>query len=172
MSLERFEQSLESSALRNVAHHWAAARGEKRMPAWDDLKPSAIKEQLNIVWSWRFDPVSRQFIGRLAGARIESVLGMSIRGARMADVFGRYDYAKALARHTRVMTEPALFRGRGLIFRHLDRFDIGERIILPLADDGEHGDGILGVTEVQSNYGTPPEKVVRGAEVESWFTLA
>ena len=171
MSLERFEHSVESPALRNVIRHWAQARGGRRMPGWDDLKPSAIKEQLTIIWSWRFDPVSCEFIGRLAGERIESVLGMSVRGARMSDVFARHDYAMAFARHTRVMTEPAFFRGHGLVFRHLDRFDIGERIILPLADDGEHGDGIFGATEYQSNYGLPPEDVVRGAEIEAWFTL-
>jgi len=172
MSLERFDHSIESPALRNVVRHWTEARGARLMPGWNDLKPTAIKDQLTIIWVWRFDSVSRQFIGRLAGERIESVLGVSIRGARMSEVFARHDYAKALARHMRVMTEPALFRGQGLIFRHLDRFDMGERIILPLADDGEHGDGIIGVTEFESNYGTPPKDVVRGAESESWFTLA
>ena len=142
------------------------------MPGWGDLKPSAMKEQLKNIWVWRFDSASREFVGRLAGERIESVLGLSIRGARMADVFARHDYTKAFARHLRVMTEPALYRGHGLIFRHLDRFDMGERIILPLADDGEHGDGIIGVTEFESNYGAPSEDVLRGAETGSWFTLA
>jgi hypothetical protein len=171
MSLERFEHSIESPSLRNVVHHWVEARGARAMPGWDNLKPSAIKEQLTIIWVWRFDSVSRQFVGRLAGERIESVLGVSIRGARMSEVFARHDYAKAFARHMRVMTEPACYRGHGLVFRHLDRFDMGERVILPLADDGEHGDGILGATEFESNYGTPPADVVRGAEVEQWFTL-
>ncbi|HTW35771.1 MAG TPA: PAS domain-containing protein [Rhizomicrobium sp.] len=172
MSLERFEHSIESLALRNVVRHWAEARGGRRMPGWDNLNPAAIKAQLAIIWSWRFDPVSRQFIGRLAGERIESVLGMSVRGTPMSEVFARHDYAMALARHTRVVTEPAFYRGHGLVFRHLDRFDIGERIILPLADDGEHADGIIGATEFHSNYGTPPKDVERGAEIEEWFTLA
>jgi len=171
MSLERFEHSVESPALRNVIRHWSEARGTRRMPGWDNLSPAAIKEQLTIIWCWRFDSVSRDFVGRLAGERIESVLGMSIRGVRMSQVFARHDYAKALARHMRVMTGPAFFRGQGLVFRHLERFDIGERIILPLADDGAHGDGILGATEYQSNYGMPPEDVLRGAETAQWFTL-
>jgi hypothetical protein len=171
MSLERFEHSIESPALRNVVRHWVEVRGGRRMPGWNNLNPAAIKEQLTIIWCWRFDPASRDFVGKLAGERIESVLGMSVRGARMSEVFARHDYAKAFARHTRVMTEPVLYRGHGLVFRHLDRFDIGERIILPLGDDGEHGDGILGATEYESNYGSPPEDVVRGAEFEEWFTL-
>jgi len=171
MSLERFEHSIESPALRNVVRHWAQARRDRRMPGWENLSPAAMKEQLTIIWSWRFDPVSRDFIGRLAGERIESVLGTSVRGARMSEVFAKHDYAKALARHMRVMTQPALYRGHGLVFRHFDRFDMGERVILPLADDGEHGDGIVGATEYQSNYGSPPEDVVRGAEIEEWFTL-
>lgn len=171
MSLERFEHSIESPALRNVVRHWTEARGSLRMPRWDKLNPAAIKEQLTIIWSWRFDSATRDFIGRLAGERIESVVGMSIRGVRMAEVFAMHDYAKTFKRHMRVMTEPALYRGHGLVFRHLDRFDIGERIILPLGDDGAHGDAVLGATEYQSNYGSPPEDVVRGAETEEWFTL-
>lgn len=171
MSLERFEHSIESPALKQVVRHWAEVRGDRLMPAWEDLKPSAIKEQLKIIWVWRFDPASSEFIGRLAGERIESVLGMSIRGARMSDVFARYDYAKAFARHLRVMTEPALYHGEGLIFRHLDRFDMGQRVILPLANDGQHGDGIIGATEFESNYGEPPDDVLAGAETPSWFTL-
>ena len=172
MSLEIFEHSIESPALGRVVRHWADVRRDRLMPAWEDLKPSAIKEQLKIIWMWRFDSARREFIGRLAGERIESVLGMSIRGARMAEVFARHDYAKALARHMRVMTEPALYHANGLIFRHLERFDMGERVILPLASDGKHGDGIIGVTEFESNYGEPPDDVVRGAETGSWFTLA
>ena len=171
MSLERFEHSLESQALRKILRHWAEARADRRMPGWEDLKPSAIKDQLAIIWCWRFDSATREFIGRLAGERIEFVLGTSIRGKSMKDVFAHHDYELAYQRHLRVVTEPAFFRGHGLVYRHLDRFDIGERIILPLAKDGEHADGIIGATDFQSSFGAPSEEVLHGAEVAEWFTL-
>jgi hypothetical protein len=171
MSLERFEQSIESPALRKVVRHWADVRGGRRMPGWDDLKPQAIKEQLPIIWAWRFDARAREFIGRLAGERIEQVFALSIRGRSMSDVFAQHDYAMAYERHLRVVQEPAFFRGHGLIYRHMDRFDIGERIIMPLAQDGQHADGLLGATEFQSSFGVPPADTPNDAESPEWFTL-
>jgi hypothetical protein len=171
MSLERFEHSIVSPALLNVARHWADARGGRRMPGWSDLKPAAIKDQLAFIWSWRFDSATGEFVGRLAGERIENIFGMSIRGKSMREAFAGYDYEKIYARHVRVATEPALYRGSGLIFRHFERFDVGERIIMPLAEDGEHPDGIVGATEFQSNFGPPSDEALHGPEIAEWFTL-
>ncbi|HUO93761.1 MAG TPA: PAS domain-containing protein [Rhizomicrobium sp.] len=171
MSLESFEHSIESPSLRSVVRHWAESRRGRRMPGWDDLKPSAIKDQLANIWSYRFDSATGDFVGRLAGERIEFVLGMSVRGRNMRDLFAQHDYQMAYERHLRVVTEPAFFRGHGLVYRHIDRFDLGERIIMPLAQDGQHPDGIFGVTEFESTYGAPPEEILRGAEIAEWFTL-
>lgn len=141
------------------------------MPAWEDIRPSAIKLVLPILWSWKFDRATGEFIGRLAGERIQTVFGRVIRNARMSDVFEGHDFLLALRRHTRVAMEPAFFRGRGLVFQHLGRFDIGERIILPLATEGTLADGIIGATAFQSELGAPPEKLVRKGEIEHWYTV-
>jgi len=170
MSLEEFEHAIASPSLRSIVRHWAEVRRGKRMPGWNDLRPSELKAQLSIIWSWKYDRASGEFTGRLAGERIQAVFGTNFRGAKMADAFARFDYEKAFKRHTRVVNEPGMFRGHGLVFHHLDRFDIGERIILPLADDGETGDGIFGATEFQSNFGAPPEEAPT-REAEEWFTL-
>jgi hypothetical protein len=171
MSLAAFEQSIESESLRGLVRHWAEVRRNRRLPGWDDIRPSAIKAQLPIIWSWKFDPGTREFTGRLAGERIQSVFGTNLRGAKMADVFVGHDYERMLARHTRVATGPEYFHGHGLVFRHLNRFDIGERIILPLADDGEHGDGIVGATDFRSNFHQSHEPPLGDSEVEEWFVL-
>ena len=72
--------------------------------------------------------------------------GKSLRGMAMADFFSPDAYRKVFPRHRRVVTEPAFMHGSGLVFLHIDRAVIGERIILPLAHDGVHGDGIIGAT--------------------------
>ncbi len=42
--------------------------------------------------------------------------------------------------------EPCFCHGKGLVFIHAGRYGHGERVVLPLAEDGEHGDGIFGAT--------------------------
>lgn len=171
MGIQQFLDSIESSLLREFATYWQRVRASKRMPAWGDIRPSEIKSVLPIVWSWKYDRVRDLFVGRLAGEKIQSVFGINFRGALMSDAFRDYEYEKVLARHRRVVSEPALFRGHGLIFRHLERFDLGERIILPLADDGIHGDGIIGATDFRSSWGVPPAEIMKLGEAEEWFAL-
>lgn len=171
MSLRAFEGAIESELLRGVVRHWSEVKGARRMPAWEDIRPSALKAQIPIVWAWKFDRGSGTFTGRLAGERIQSVFGTTIRGARMSDIFFGREYEKILARHTRVVKTPAFFRGRGLVFHHLERFDRGERIILPLAGDGMHADGIIGATEFSSTFGPVGETGMGTVETEEWFGL-
>jgi hypothetical protein len=171
VSFEAFHRAIESQALREVAEHWNMARGAKAMPGWQDIRPAAIRSHLPIIWSWKFDNETQSFVGRLAGQRIESTFQHSFRGAAMRDLFPAHDYDRILARHRRVMEAPALFIGKGLVFRHLDRFDVGERIIMPLSDSGAAGDGIFGATLSQPVTGPRADDFVRQGETETWFAL-
>lgn len=171
MSFEIFEATIVSPALKAVARHWNQARGARKMPAWSDIKPSAIAAHLPIVWAYKYDRATDTFTGRLAGDRITSIFGAAnIRGLAMSEGFPADQYPVLFARSKRIITQPALMRGSGLAFRHLDRYGTGERIMMPLAEDGEHGDGIFGATEYHLNY-TTDQDLVGATEVEEWFAL-
>jgi hypothetical protein len=88
----------------------------------------------------------------------------------MADFFPPGSYPKAFARHRKVVTGPNLFLGTGLVFQHLHRLDVGERIIMPLADDGTGG-GVLGATDYRMTVEVPSADRLRQGEVEHWFDL-
>lgn len=158
-SFERFVAAIEQEALRDIAHHWNDARGARRMPAWADIDPVKIARHLPYVWSWKYDRGADTFTGRLAGEEINRAFGKSLRGVRMADFFAGWHYEAIFARHRRVVTEPAFAHGKGTVFSHADRHALGERIIMPLAADGVHGDGIIGATV----YPLPPTKPLDGA---------
>ena len=132
----------------------------------DDLRPSQIGAQLPNIWAYRYDRATDAFIGRLAGDRIVRIFEKSFRGTPMVDLYPPSDYARLFARTKRVICEPAFFRSEGLVFNHLDRFGVGERIMMPLADDGITGDGILGATVYE-----PVRDGSGGRENESWFAL-
>ncbi len=61
----------------------------------------------------------------------------------MKAFFAGWDYEAIFARHKKVVTEPCLAHGKGLVFIHARRYGHGERIILPVADGVAHGDGII-----------------------------
>jgi hypothetical protein len=170
MGFEAFEQAIVSPALKAVARHWNDVRGAQRMPAWADIKPAAIALQLPIVWSYRYDRQTDTFTGRLAGERITAIFGKSFRGLPMTEAYPEHEYPALFARHKRTITEPAFLRAHGIVFGHLNRYGIGERVVLPLADDHEQGDGIFGATEY-SVAGEPTREAIAAGEIVEWFAL-
>ena len=48
-----------------------------------------------------------------------------------------------------VVTELGFMYGTGMMFAHMGRTVVGERIVMPLAEDGARGGGIFGATLYQ-----------------------
>lgn len=146
MSFDLFFAAIQSEPLRVLAAQWNAARGSRRMPAFRDIDPVQIGRPLRYLWSWRYDRATDAFTGRLAGEEIDRAFGKSLRGAKMAEFYTPDVYAVVFPRHRRVVTEPAFFHGTGMVFARMGYTMGGERIGLPLSEDGETGDGIIGGT--------------------------
>lgn len=168
MSVDALCAGLKSAALRSVARHWDEARDSRQMPGWSDIHPSRIAGQLPCIWSYTYDHTSDTFTGRLAGDRIEAIFGKSFRQTPLSEIFPPAQYGDIFQRAKRVISEPALNRAEGLVFKQLDRYGYGERIILPLAADGVHSDGLLGCTEYHSFDGLHDPSVM---QIEEWFPL-
>jgi hypothetical protein len=146
MSFETFFGAIRSESLRALARQWADARGTRRMPAFRDIDPVAIGRHLRYVWAWKYDRATDGFTGRLAGEEIDRAFGKSLRGMQMSGFYASEVYAVVYPRHRRVVTEPAFFHGTGMVFARMGSSMTGERIGLPLSEDGDLGDGIIGGT--------------------------
>jgi len=171
MSFKSLENATQADVLRELLHHWNDARGSRRMPAWSDLKPASIKSVLPLVWSWKYDRASDRFTGRLTGDRIHKVFGATNAGRPIEECFPESYCAVIVPLFRRIVTTPELFREHGAIYAHLGSACAGERIALPLADDGENGDGIIGATHyVLDSPILPEETVLKGTNAE-WFAL-
>ena len=168
MSFRDFLAAIKSEQLRSVAKHWDDVRGTRTIPAWNGIQPTRIAGALPILWVYRYDRDTDSFTGRLAGDRIERIFGKSFRSAPMREIYPEQDYPHLFARAKRVTCEPAFYRGEGTVFRHVNHYGLGERIMLPLSRDGVLGDGILGATAYESQLGVSPEGAL---EEESWFSF-
>ena len=169
-----FFAAIEAPGLQNVALHWQAVCGHDAIPAWRDIDPAAIKPQLPIIWSWKYDHVADRFEGRLAGEAVSAILGRSLRGKLLEEYFYGDAYQRMFARYKRVVTEPALYHGTGPVFHDEGRAGRGERIILPLAADGRNGDGLFGATvyEFPAPSTVPPSPERPAEEIESFFPIS
>ena len=144
------------------------------MPSRTQIRATELVKQVPIVWSYSFDRATGHFTGRLAGERISRIFSKNIFGISPEEVHPpeAADWVKAI--FMRVVSEPAVYRSSGRVFRQLDRYGLGERMIFPLASDGTMADGILGVTEYdlyrQPGPVLPPVQVF--TEEEQWFPLS
>jgi hypothetical protein len=161
-------KGINSHKLKHVLEHWWETRGNRLMPAWQDIRPAKFKEALPFVWSYRYDPVEDEFLGGLAGDEIRRLLGGPIKNARFRDVH-KAD-PQFFPRVKRVLLGPALFFGRGLLFKQRQRQCYGERIILPFSGEDGQAAGIFGATDFKFSfqYRSGPETC---GEVEHWFDL-
>jgi len=167
-----FENSISSPALKQVAQHWLEICGPGRLPSWNDLRPSAIKAHLPIVWSYDYDVSRDDFVGRLAGVEITGVSTKPFKGTRLSELRPDDKYPRSLIRARRVLQEPALYRGQGLVYRTGGNSGFGERIVMPLVAQGTHPAGIFGATE----YKSLAEWLLTSSDIKSeneyWFSLA
>ena len=146
MSFDAFLATIQSAELQAIARHWQAARGAKGMPAWRDIDPIQIGRNLRYVWAWKYDRAGDDFTGRLAGEEIDRAFGKSLRGVKMTAFYPPEGAALVLPRHRRVVQQPAFMHGQGMVFGHVGRTLIGERVIMPLSEDDAAADGLFGGT--------------------------
>jgi hypothetical protein len=167
---DTFISRIESPALLAIAKHWHEARSSKRLPGWADLTPAAIGPYLTQIWAFRYDVQTREFTGRLAGNRIMVATGHSFRGTTLRQLHPPHIYERAQAEFTRIVTGPTIYRCRGPLFRAGGHIVDGERIALPLAEDGSRGDGLLGASEypVPPVTGIPFELISENTE---WYSI-
>jgi hypothetical protein len=150
---QTIEPSIQSPAVKAVLAHWSDARGDRLMPAWRDIDAAAIGRYLPMVWAWRFDFTQDSFIGRLAGEEILAVLGREIRGRPLDQCFPASAAQLVHDRYKAVIATPQIMHSTGQVHMKTGRHGIGERIVLPLSQDGITGDGVLGATEYRLNIG-------------------
>jgi hypothetical protein len=145
-AVERALQAISSPSLREILLYWDSLRRGRPLPGWRDVDPLDLRRHLPIVWAWKYDRAADLFTGRLAGESITAVFGESLRNRSLEDFFKNRGYEDIREQFHRIVDEPAIYVGRGAVFDYAGHYGSGERIVMPLADDGRHPDGLIGAT--------------------------
>jgi hypothetical protein len=172
MHFADFRQAIASPALRAITDHWDAVRGDGQLPSWEKLRPSQIAPHLSLIWAYKYDRRTGAFTGRLASERISQGFGKNFRGLALQDAHPAENYPRVLDYMSRIVSLPAAFHTSGPLFRQLNRVTEGERIILPLAGDGVHCDGVLGASDYYHPHPNPDHgPIMLLSDIEDWCPM-
>jgi hypothetical protein len=143
---------IQSPALLAVARLWSQARGARRMPCWSDLMSPALSPYSKIMWGYNYDSKTGDFTGSLMGRKLEKWVGEDFYHTPLNNLHPIVDIKETSLYLTKIVTASLAFRSSGRLFTVDDLAVTGERIALPLAEDGKTSDAVVGA----SDFAPPP----------------
>ena len=98
------------------------------------------------IWICDYEPEGDRFVFRLAGEETRAVYPTDLRGKCITELFAANERPGILARLHAVIEEPCIAHSIGAIYSMIGRAGSGERLMLPLSEDGHVGRGVVGAT--------------------------
>ena len=136
------EVRLESPRLISLHDLWRGKCREDRLPARRDFDPPEMKDVLGAIFLTEYVPEQDDFRYTLIGTEIVKWVGVDNTGRLVGELFG--DHGRSFYRLVRTRKKPA--RIHGTVHWRYKRHVRFELLALPLADDGESVDRIMGAT--------------------------
>lgn len=137
---------LRSAPLRAVAEHWFANRGDALITPRASFDIFRFRALLPNTFLYDYEPEARTLKLRLAGEEIRTLLRNAQPGASLYDMMPKDLAANMEQKYRRVCEEPAFMHVIGRVFQGLGGTGVGERLIMPLGDDGGAARQLLGAT--------------------------
>ncbi|WP_028793019.1 PAS domain-containing protein [Thalassobaculum salexigens] len=114
--------------------YWTGLRVSGGIPDNAAFDPTEIGPLLPSIWKLHWEDETRDFVYRLAGEEILAMFTTPTRHRTLGEVHDRALSETLRNRYQAVCRTPVAFYSRGRIYRHLDRYGTGERLVLPLMD--------------------------------------
>jgi hypothetical protein len=157
--------------LRRLLRHWLERRGDGLAPRRSAIDPTAIGPILASVWMCDYLPADRRFRMRLAGEDINRLFGRNITQCMFEEIIAPPLLAEVIRRYRRVVDEPAIMHCDGHIYLASNRSEIGERLVLPLADDSGAIRHVIGASVYRMELKAGEGPITREAMVETFTPL-
>lgn len=151
---------LTEPVLQKLMRYWMRLRGSAPVPRYRDFDVLEARQAMACLWVCDYlpDEDDPTFVYRLAGEEVNQAYERSIRGRRLDEIIPPKSYPIVLKRFETVVRTPAISVTVGRIYLHLDRLMLGQRVILPFADDDGTVNRIMGATWVTETWDyVPPD---------------
>ncbi len=151
---------LKKADLLRLFDYWRSLRRGRPMPSKGDIDPLDIGWALSRIYLMDYRP-EEGFTYRLAGTEVASVFGHSnLKGMNLRDVVNPERRTLIETAWLRVVEERCIICMSGMVYYGVDRVSVGERLLLPLADEAAGPiTGVLGMTIAEWVVGEVPEEM-------------
>jgi hypothetical protein len=163
---------VKDECLRHLLAHWLERRGDHVAPPRTTIDPTAIGAILANVWMCDFLPAERRFRMRLAGEEIHRLYGRNIAQCFFEDIIVPGLRGDVIRRYLRIVEEPAAMHCGGHIYLASERSQVGERIVLPLLDDGGAMTHVIGASIFRADRLVDDGPIMRESMVETFTPLS
>lgn len=167
--IESILQVLHAPLLRSFAAHWFDRRGGRLVTLRRDFDIFSFPALLPHVFLYDYDPAARDLTLRLAGEEIRRILPNSRPGTPLARIMPPDYLVPVQDRYRRVCEEPAIMVASGRVFLRLGGAGIGERLLMPLADDNGRVHQMIGATLYQIGEQTIEDRLFAREDVTATF---
>lgn len=158
--------------LRRLLRHWLERRGDDLAPKRSAIDPTAIGPILASVWMCDYLPNERSFRMRLAGEDINRVYGRNVTQCTFDEIISPGLLPDLLQRYRRVVEEPSIMHCTGNIYLASDRSEVGERLVLPLADESGEIKHVIGASVYRMELKAGEGPITREAMTNTFTALA
>lgn len=125
-----------------------------------------VPSLLRYTWLYRFEPTLGDFICLVAGEDIKRAWGGdSIKGKLLYEIVGEEDHSLFLERWHAVIETPLVQYGTKNERLSNQALWRAERLILPLAADGERADHVIGVSLYRLASQDDPGELPNGQDI-------
>jgi len=145
VTVDSFEH-VRNPALRLLVAYWFDTCSGRPMPARRDINPIEIPSALAQIWLCDYLPDSGRFRYRLAGEEINDFWGFNLSGKYLDEIVPAERLASVTKKYRMALELPAIVYDRACLSLTEEISRNGERIILPLSDDGRTMNALLGAT--------------------------
>lgn len=142
--IDRFDH-VGAPLLRDALRYWLNLCKDETPPAKTDFDPIEIPRTLEHAWLCYREPENGNFIYRLAGEQIQPAFKGRITGKYLHELTEGKALKRVAGYFNRTLDQPCITHVIGRVYSEIDKPAQGERLMLPLMEDGE-ARYIFGVT--------------------------
>lgn len=139
-----FEQQLRAHALKILYAYWQEIRGDRPAPTRADIDPARIVSVLPTISLYDVEENPRRYRIRLTGTRNVSWYGCDLTGSYLDEIDLGAERTAILSFIDRVVLKAVPAHMTGEYVKHDGRTIRYERLLLPLSNDGDRVDMLLG----------------------------
>ena len=139
-------EHVQDARLRLLLKHWRSAAREGGIPLRRAIDPIQVFPVLPIIWICDYLPESDDFRYRLSGEQINEVFCANLAGRRLSDLIDADEYPVVHDAFLSIVREGVVRHKAGPLYTCQHRLTRGERLMLPLSEDGRRVTAILGAT--------------------------